>query len=159
MLDKLYWIVCLCATDARFRQVLYPFTLKEECARWCRRRRPGGNENVSKATVGFSLAPNVGRISLLEFHLLDELYRVAVAHLAVFHADVLDDVVYVTGHVPGITADVDVSVVFAYDLPHLFRVLSQQMTDINLVFLVPGECKVDVSKRSVVHVLLDLVLV
>lgn len=85
------------------------------------------------------LTPHVGRVSLLGFHLLDVLDGFTLAHAALGLQHLEQNVPHVGGHVLGVTANVEMTLVLPYHIPQQIHVLLQQVRDVDFVRLIPGE--------------------
>lgn len=106
----------------------------------------------------FCLTPDVGGETFLRFHFLEVGLSLLLRHLTFGLDDVEKDVADVAGHRSRVSANVEVTVVLADDLPQLFGVPLQQMRHVNLLLLIPGEGAVHLDHTLPV-VLAQLLLV
>ena len=86
-----------------------------------------------------SLAPDVGGIPLLLFHLLDVGVGLLGIHLPELLANFYDEVPHVLGHHLGVAADVKVSSLVPDQLPESLGVLAHSVGDVDFLGAVPRE--------------------
>ena len=85
------------------------------------------------------LTPDISRVSLLLFHFLDVFFRVFGTHFSTLFNGFQDNISHIFCHHFSITADVNVSTLFADQMPQLFNVFTHTMRHVNLFGLIPRE--------------------
>ena len=104
------------------------------------------------------LTPNVGRVSLLLFHLFHVGVGVLLAHAPMGLAHFDDQIPDVLGHHFCITANVEMCHLLSDQVPQRLRGLPHLVRDVNLLGAVSRECGVQ-SQDPVFGVLLQLLFV
>jgi len=106
-----------------------------------------------------SSTPDVRGVPALRFHALQVSLGFGTRFAAFRHNRLDYDLLYLSRHISGVTAHVDVSLFVANYIPDLFHVILQEMGHVYLVVLVPGEGGVQFGERPVGHPFGELLLV